>query len=264
VDTAQIRVERDGAIGRLSFARPASLNAITPILLEEAIQAIDELAVDDSVRVIVLSGEGRAFCAGVDLKVMSSPGITGDDIERFNVLARRFTARIEAIAQPVIARIHGACMTGGLEIALACDLMIVADEAMFGDTHASLGLYPKWGLSQRLPRRIGDQRARELSYTGRRIDGREAAAIGLALRSVPMAELDAAVDALASSIARNSAGAVAAYKALFREAQQRTLDDGLAFEAAARFKVADRKQRALARAAQLNAPKGNPGDSGCN
>ena len=123
--------------------------------------------------------------------------------------------------------------------------MVVADEAIFGDTHAALGLYPKWGLSQRLPRRVGDQMARALSYTGRRIGGREAVTIGLALRSVPLAELDATVDTLAAEIARNSAGAVAAYKALFREAQNRTLDDGLAFEATARFHVADRKQRAL-------------------
>jgi len=246
MEATQIRWSLDGAIARLTFARPQSLNAITPTLLEEACAALETLKTNERVRVVVLSGEGRAFSAGVDLKVMSGPEMTRERLADFNLLAQRFTALIESLAQPVIARIHGPCMTGGLEIALACDLIVVADEAIIGVTHAALGLYPKWGLSQRLPRRIGDQRARELSYTGRRIGGREAAEIGLALRSVPLAELDAVVDQLATDIAANSAGALAAYKALYRTAQNRSLDEGLALEAAARYHVADRKQRALA------------------
>jgi enoyl-CoA hydratase/carnithine racemase len=155
--------------------------------------------------------------------------------------------------QAVIAKVNGACFTGGVELILACDIVIAAEEAVFADTHAILGLHPSLGLSQRLPRRVGMARAKELSFTARRFDGREAAAMGLALEAVPLAELDARVDVLAQAIAANSPGAVAAYKDLYRVSENTHLADGLDFETDAHYDVADAEARFADFVAKLSA-----------
>jgi enoyl-CoA hydratase/carnithine racemase len=141
---------------------------------------------------------------------------------------------LETLPQATIAQVQGNCFTGGLEIAIACDFILAAADAVFCDSHGKLGLRPGWGLSQRLPRRVGTMRAKELSLTGRRVSGSEAAALGLALDAVPAEILAARVDDLARQIAANNPGSVAAYKALYRGAEDRGLADGLAFEAAYR------------------------------
>jgi enoyl-CoA hydratase/carnithine racemase len=248
----ELRLERGGRIARLTLTRPARLNAITPKLLAEGSRALEEIAASEDVSVVILGGEGRAFSAGVDLKVLSAPDFARGEGRDFNERAARFTHLLETIPQATIARVQGPCFTGGLELALACDLLIAADEAVFADTHAKLGFRPTFGLTQRLPRRVGVMRARELSFTARRIGGREAAAIGLALMSVPLAELDAAVDEVARQIAENSLGSVAAYKALYRKAQNVGLDEGLAFERTAHFEIRDRAARQAAMVESLS------------
>jgi enoyl-CoA hydratase len=136
--------------------------------------------------------------------------------------------------QATIAQVHGNCFTGGLEVAISCDFILAAEDAVFCDSHGKLGLRPGWGLSQRLPRRIGVMRAKEMSLTGRRVSGREAAAIGLALEAAPPERLAARVLDLAMAIAANNPGSVAAYKTLYRGAQVLGLDEGLSFEASYR------------------------------
>ncbi len=204
---------------------------------------------------LVLTGEGRAFSAGVDLKALSVPGFARGEGRDFNERAARFTHLLETIPQATLARVHGPCFTGGLELAVACDLLVAADEAVFADTHAKLGFRPTFGLTQRLPRRVGVMRARELSFTARRFGGREAAAMGLALTSVPLAELDAAVAALAAQIAENSLGSIAAYKSLYRDSLNLGLDAGLLHERTAQIEIKDRAERQAAMVASLGKPR---------
>jgi enoyl-CoA hydratase/carnithine racemase len=137
---------------------------------------------------------------------------------------------LEAMPQPVIAAVQGHCYTGAIELVLGCDLLICSENAQFFDTHAKWGLSSTWGMSQRLPRRIGYLRAREVMYTSRLISGQEAAAIGLANRCVPDDQLNSAVMELATTIAENSWFSLRTYKMLMREGREMLLADALDFE----------------------------------
>ncbi|MDA3040938.1 MAG: enoyl-CoA hydratase/isomerase family protein, partial [Actinomycetota bacterium] len=165
-------------VATITLDRPDALNAITPTMLDELNNAAEEVATNAAVRVVVVTGRGRAFSAGVDLKALGSrelvDGKVGDILD---VPARRLTHTLSSMPKPVIAAVNGFCFTGALEIALACDLMIVADEAKIGDTHAKWGLRPTWGMTQRLPEAVGIARAREMSYTARNVTGSEAVQI---------------------------------------------------------------------------------------
>ena len=239
-----VAVSEHGGVLELRFMRPEVMNALTPAMLDFCCTVAEQVAARDDVRVLVLTGEGRAFCAGVDLREMSRPEITREQRARFNDQARRFIRLLETMRPVSIARVNGYCFTGGLELALGCDFIVAADEAVFSDTHAKLGLRPSWGGSQRLPRRIGAVRAREMSFTARRVSGQEARAIGLALDSVPLAELDRRVEDLIAAITTNSAGSIAAYKDLLLAGQDLPLVDALRYEEVTRYQIPDRKERA--------------------
>jgi enoyl-CoA hydratase/carnithine racemase len=141
--------------------------------------------------------------------------------------------------QATIAKVNGFCFTGGMELMLAFDIVIVAREAKLGDTHAVLGFRPTWGMTQRLPRKVGAMRAKELSFTARTISGEEAAAMGMALEAVPGAELDGRVDELAAAIGRNSPGSIRAYKDLYAQAENSGLDNGLNYERETAYEIPD-------------------------
>ena len=147
------------------------------------------------------------------------------------------------MAAVTLARVNGACFTGGLELALACDLVVVADEAKLGDTHAKFGLRPTWGLSQRLPRLVGLMAARELSLTARTFTGAEARAMGLAARSAPADGLDAAVAELVAAILANSDDSLRAYKDLYRRTLELPLAEGLRYEANTNYPIGDTASR---------------------
>jgi enoyl-CoA hydratase/carnithine racemase len=237
-----VRFSQEGEVARLTFARPQSLNALSPQLIEEALEVAKAVAAADA-RVLIVAGEGRSFSAGVDLKATAAPEFRGDPARRFSEQARELAHLLETMRAATIARVTGHCFTGGLEIALGCDLIVASDDAIFSDTHAKLGLRPGWGLSQRLPRRIGTMKAREMSFTARRVSAGEALALGLVTDVVPLAELDARIDALAVAIVANDANSIASYKALYRASETLTLDEGLAFEATARFPRSGRAPR---------------------
>jgi enoyl-CoA hydratase/carnithine racemase len=224
------------------------MNALTPELLQALLDHLQGISERDDVSVVVLTGAGRAFSAGVDLKALQEGGgAAGGDVgDALNDRARQVISLIEAMPQAVIAKINGYCFTGALEIALACDLRVTAEEAKLGDTHAALGFRPTWGMTQRLPRIVGPQRARELSFTARSFSGREAADYGLALQAVPLAELDRVVAELARQIAANSPGSIAAYKALYRTAADKSLTEGLAFESGTAYDIPDTAERVAA------------------
>jgi enoyl-CoA hydratase/carnithine racemase len=192
----------DDHVATLTLNRPDKLNALNAALFVQLRENIDALATQtDTVGCVVLTGAGRAFCAGNDLAAIAareqppSPNFQSETVDA-----------LEALPQPVIGKINGHCFTGGLELALGCDLIVAGASATFADTHGRWGLAPVWGMSVRLPERVGRGAAKELMFTGRRIDGEEAARIGLADRCVPDAELDDAVRALAAAIVANSWG----------------------------------------------------------
>lgn len=215
---ANIVVTERAGIAELKLNRPDRLNAITGAMLEELCDALDGLVARRDVRVAVLCGEGRAFAAGVDLKdleIADTDLAHGDVGAALNEPARRLTAMIEAVPFPVIAKVHGACFTGALELALACDWIVAADDTKFGDTHAKLGIRPTWGMTARLSDAVGVRRARELSFTARTFSGTEAAAYGMVTTVLPADQIDRHVDDLCQSIAANSADSVAVYKRLY-------------------------------------------------
>jgi enoyl-CoA hydratase/carnithine racemase len=235
-EPALVRTADRGGVRTLTLHRPEALNALTPALLEELGAALATAADDDAVRVVVLTGTGRAFSAGVDLKALAAAPPSGGDVAAvLNDPARRVTELLSTMPKVTIAKVNGFCFTGALELALACDLVVVAEEAKLGDTHAKFGLRPTWGMSARLIHAVGPVRARELSYTARTLTGADALAYGIASHCVPLADLDAAVDELADAIAANSPESIAAYKDLYRHQQDLGLADGLAFEYAARY-----------------------------
>jgi enoyl-CoA hydratase len=239
-----IRLSRSSAVATITMSRPQVLNAITREMLLELFAALDDVTADEHIRVVVLTGEGRAFSAGVDLKALAGQSLEGGSIgDLLDVPARQAMIRLTTMPQVVIARVNGFCFTGALELALACDLIVTADEATLGDTHAKWGLRPSWGLSQRLGRLVGVSRARELSYTGRTFSGTEAASWGLAIRSVPRERLDETVAELADAVVANSAGSIAAYKDLYRRSLEGGLADGLSYEAATRYPIDDTESR---------------------
>lgn len=239
MEPKQTTLHIDARVATLTLNRPAKLNALSPLLLADALADLESLSETEAL-VVIIAGAGRAFSAGADLDALSARDFTREAGLRFQASAVKLTHLLETMPQITIAKVHGLCMTGGLELALACDLMVATEDTEFADTHAQIGFRPMWGLTQRLPRRIGIMRARELSFTARRVKGTEAAAIGLVLEAVPTEALDARVDALAAAIAANHPDSLAAYKELYHQSQNLMLDDGLRQEAAARFRIARR------------------------
>lgn len=239
---AVVRTSIDGAVATVTLDRPDALNAITAEMLVQLGDAVAEFDDHPAVRVIVLTGAGRAFSAGVDLKALGDrelvDGAVGDVLD---IPARAAIDRITTSPRVVIAAVNGFCFTGALEIALACDIVIAATEAKLGDTHAKFGLRPTWGMTQRLPRAVGIARARILSYTAATFTGAQAAEWGLAAEHVPAADLGARVAEVAATIAANSAGSLAAYKQLY--ANSLDLTSGLALEADSVFAIADSNDR---------------------
>lgn len=207
----------------LSLNRPEALNALSPSLFEELRAHIDAISEQtESVGCVILRGEGRSFSAGNDLKAIQS----GERPPSAHFQAETLEA-IERLPQPVIAAVQGHCYTGSLELALACDLMITGESAKLADTHGKWGMSPTWGMSQRLPRRIGLVKAKEMMFSGRIVGGAEAVDLGIANKCVPDEQLrDAAIE-MAQSFTQNSWHTLRADKMLINMGQNSLLDDGL-------------------------------------
>ncbi len=233
--TDYVTAQKCGAALTLTLNRPEALNALRPEMLGALADLLQLAGQDESLAVVVLTGAGRAFSAGVDLKILQGiepeDGIIGD---LFDEPAHRMTQTIRDLALPVIARVHGACFTGALELALHCDFIYTTCDTKFGDTHAKFGLRPTWGMAQTLSRAIGMRRARELSFTAQTFSGAQAAAWGLANAAfASVDELDAALAATCERIAGNSRGGVAVMKDLYAIAgAELGLETSLATEAA--------------------------------
>ncbi|MDG1925390.1 MAG: enoyl-CoA hydratase/isomerase family protein, partial [Pseudomonadales bacterium] len=214
---------RDRGITILSLNRPDALNALSPALFVALRAEIDRIAQEvDSVGCVILRGEGRSFSAGNDLKAIQA----GQKPPSAHFQAETLEA-IERLPQPVIAAVQGHCYTGSLELALACDLMITGESAKLADTHGKWGMAPTWGMSQRLPRRIGVVKAKEMMFSGRTISGQEAVELGIANQCVADDDLLSAAIEMAESFTRNSWHTLRADKALINVGQNHFLNDGL-------------------------------------
>lgn len=210
---------------RLTLNRPEKLNALAADSFREIDAHLDRVTPEE-VGCILLSGEGRSFCAGHDLDDIAG-GKEGSEVSR---LETGVVERLATMPMPVVAAIRGHCLTGGLELALAADIIIAGDSAKFADTHARWDLVPIWGLSQRLPRRVGLAKAYEMMFASRTYSGREAVEMGLANFCVPDEDLDAEADRFCRDTLANSWRAVAAMKALVRDTDGFSLKAGIAWE----------------------------------
>jgi enoyl-CoA hydratase/carnithine racemase len=235
---------KESGICRITMNRPEAMNAITPDMLVELKAAVLDAGNDGDVAIIVLTGAGKAFCAGVDLKSLGGRklerGKVGDILD---IPARELIRALREVPKAVIAVVNGFCFTGALEIMLGCDIAIASDTAKIGDTHAKWGLRPTWGMSARLPRRVGFLKARELSFTADAITAREAERIGLVNMAVPPEKLEETVTALAEKIMANSRESIAAYKRLYNANESMTLDQSLELEYGSEFDISDTGER---------------------
>lgn len=219
------RQDRDG-LATLTLNRPDKLNSLSqPMCQELRVHLADIAGQTDQVGLVVVRGAGKGFCAGNDIAEMTQrmrqpePNFKGKTVDM-----------LAELPQPVICAVHGVCYTGGLELALACDMIVAAHSARFADTHAKLGLIPMWGMSQRLPRRIGAAKAIEMMTTSRPYGGIEAMAMGLVNLCFPDEAFDEELRKLTQTIVANSWHTLRGNKRLLRETEGMTLREGLAHE----------------------------------
>jgi enoyl-CoA hydratase/carnithine racemase len=238
-----IIIEQQGAITIITLNRPASLNALTPLMIRELKNALKIISADNNCKVLILKGSGRAFSAGVDLKAMNE-SLVGGQFTSYEIIqeGNEIAQLLRAMPQPAIVQVHGHCYTGATELMMFFDLIVAAEDAKIGDTHAKWGIMPTWGMTQRLPRLVGIMKAKELSFTCKPISGKEAERIGLVNRAVPLEELDKTVLELANDILQNSAQTIAALKHLYNEGIHTTLEEGLKIETDYKVQITDRTE----------------------
>ena len=226
----ELLVEIADGVAVVTLNRPAAMNALSRSLRAALAETMRTLDADAAVRAVVLTGAGeRAFTAGLDLKELGSGGAALGEATDTSPDSNPVKA-IELCGKPVIGAINGVAITGGFELALACDVLLASDNARFADTHARVGIMPGWGLSQKLSRLIGPYRAKELSLTGNFLDAATAERWGLVNRVVPAHELVPQAKLLARDMAGLEPGFVRAYKRLIDDGYARDFAGGLALE----------------------------------
>jgi enoyl-CoA hydratase len=244
MEYADLFVRKNGGLATIVLNRPRVMNALSPALLREIKTALEQLETDDQARVLAITGAGKAFSAGADLNALGAAplenGRVGLTIDK---AANDLIDTIIKLPKVVIAMVNGHCYTGALEIALACDLIFAGQSARFGDTHVRWGIRPSWGMSQRLPRRVGWLKAKELSFSASIISASIAEEIGLISRAVPDESLESEVAQMAREIMANSPEAVSAYKYLYNRGIELSLEEGLKLEAGSEFLIRDTQSR---------------------
>ena len=226
----EILVEIADGVAVVTLNRPKAMNALSKSLRAELARVMRDLDTNDDVRAVVLTGSGeRAFTAGLDLRelgsdpdAMGAANASGPDENPVKA--------VEQCGKPVIGAINGVAITGGFELALACDVLIASENARFADTHARVGIMPGWGLSQKLSRLIGPYRAKELSLTGNFLDAATAADWGLVNRVVPAHQLVNIAKLLAADMATITPAFSRAYKKLIDDGYAATFSDGMKIE----------------------------------
>jgi 2-(1,2-epoxy-1,2-dihydrophenyl)acetyl-CoA isomerase len=223
-----LEVKHEG-IATLIMNRPDRLNALNNELATALNDALGSIAADDTVRVVVITGAGRAFCAGGDLAVIGKGRRSGETQELEPLLRAGMQAvlRMRTMPQPVIAAVNGAAAGAGMNLALAADIRIAAEEATFGQNFAKVGLFPDYGGTYFLPQLVGPAKAAELFYSGDMIDAKTALGLGIVNRVVAGAQLEAEVRALAQKIALGPPVAIQAVKKTLFGSEKEELSQAL-------------------------------------
>ena len=222
-------LEKKKGVAKIVLNRPQVLNALSTKLLLELKEALQQLEKDDEVQVVVITGAGKAFCAGRDLKELSS--LTGEELGKAASPGLEVCQTIGELQKPVIAAVNGFCYTGGLELVIHCDMIIASESAVFADTHTRYGLLHDWEGSQLLIRLVGLMKAKEIIFTSEPITAKEAERIGLVNRVVPAEKLEEAVDELAERIIRNSQASIKVLKKTMNRGMKLDLGAALELEA---------------------------------
>jgi enoyl-CoA hydratase len=236
-----IVTHRQGRIGMVTIDRPDALNAVNASVIEGLLSAVSAFDADEDIGCIVITGTGKAFIAGADIKEMADKSF----LDMFMADAQSAWERLAATRTPMIAAVNGFALGGGCEIAMICDIIIASETARFGQPEIKLGIIPGWGGTQRLTRAVGKAKAMDLVLTGRMMDAREAEASGLVARVVPADRLMEEALAAAETIASHSKPSVLAAKESVNRAFEGTLSEGIRFERRlfhALFATADQKE----------------------
>jgi len=223
-----VLLEKHPGFAIVTLNRPQAMNALSRELRQDFVEVFTACTGDPDVRVIILTGAGKAFCAGFDLKELGSGGAANTAEEADNAVARAMAA----FDRPIIGAINGHCITGGFEMALACDILIASEQARFADTHARVGMLPGWGLSQKLPRLIGLSRAREMAFTGAPVFATQAYEWGLVNHVVAADDLLPRAIKMAQDICACVPQVLRHYRAMINDGYSMPLHDALEWEEA--------------------------------
>ena len=227
---ANIIYEKKDRVATITLNRPKALNALSFALTAEMRDAFQDAENDDNINVIVLTGAGdRAFCAGADISELLQ--LSPIEARDYSLALQEQTRQMERIRKPVVAKVNGLCLGGGLEVAMGCDLRIASDKARFGQPEVNLGVIPGAGGTQRLTRLVGKAKAMELDMLGVMIDAAEAYRLGLVNQVVPAEELDKAVDALMQKLLSKSSVILGTIKLAVNKGIEMDLDRALYYEA---------------------------------
>ncbi|HEV8360842.1 MAG TPA: enoyl-CoA hydratase-related protein [Candidatus Thermoplasmatota archaeon] len=224
----RVQLERRGAVAILTIDRPEALNALNREVLRDLIAATEEVDRDPSLHCMVLTGAGKAFIAGADIGIMAE--VSALESREYTKLGQKAARKLERMEKPVIAAVNGFAFGGGTELALACDIILASDRAVFGLPEVTLGIHPGFGGTQRLPRLIGKHLAKELIFTGQQVSADRAEALGIINRVVPHEKLLDEAVALGQRIAANAPVAVRLAKAAVNRGVEVDLDTALGLE----------------------------------
>lgn len=225
-----ILYKKQTAIAEIRLNRPHRLNAVIEQLYEEVTAALGDAEADPAVRVVVLTGQGKAFCAGADLKAHSSGERSEEQRQRYLRLGQETCRRLRTLGKPVIAAVNGYAIGGGLELAVSADLMVIKESAEVGLPEISIGTYVGGGVTRLLPQLVGLAKAREMIFLGERIGGREAVAIGLATRAFPDEAFDQGVQGIAEALAQKAPVPLAFAKQHLNEQSEQSYEASLEAE----------------------------------
>lgn len=238
-----IRYEKNENIGIATISRPEALNALNSTVISELEQLISEVEQDKDLRAFILTGEGRSFVAGADIGEQCPLDLAGG--RKWGQRGSALFRRIEKLEIPTIAAVNGFALGGGCEIAMACDIILASEKAKFGQPEVGLGITPGFSGTQRLPRRVGVAKAKELIFSGKMIKADEAKTIGLVNAVYAPEELMNGALEMAKSFTKNAPVAVKYAKACIDRGMQMDIDDGIALENelfAMCFATADQKE----------------------
>jgi len=221
--------EKSEGVATITLNRPEALNAFSKEVVDEVLQAVEDVRNDENVRVVVLTGAGeKAFSAGADIKAMK--GMNALKARELSLMGEKLCLAFENLEKPVIAAINGYALGGGLETAMSCDIRIASENARVGQTEINIGLIPGWGGTQRLTRLVGVGKAKELVYTGKIVDAKTAEQLGIVNMVVPADKFREAVRQFALDLASKAPVALKVAKALINKGAEISLDAALALE----------------------------------